>query len=161
MEPTPPGTAFSYYIGTTNPQRLFRLGCREGFRMKQSTSLRDTIVVLDFGRPVRRRHHHPRGPWHYGVSLFKKRGFAPVSSVLNASEAYARGVWNCSQGLERGHVRIAIGTSNWGTDVTWWHGRNWAAMVNSANAWVQDHRVSSRLASPEPTTSSSRGTLRP
>jgi hypothetical protein len=143
-EPTPPGTAFSYYVRTTDPGRLLRLGCQEGRRMKSLTSLRDTIVVLDFGRPVRRRHHH-RGPWHYGVSLFKTRGFAPVGSVLLASEAYAQGVWNCSRELTRGHIRIAIGTTNWGRDVTWWHGRMWAAMVNTANAWVHDHRMNSRL----------------
>jgi hypothetical protein len=142
--PAPPGAGFSHYVKTTNPLRLLRLGCREGLRMKHDVSLRDTIVVLDFGRPVQRRHHRRR-PWRYGVSLFRRRGFAPVSSVLHASEAYARGVWNCSKGLKQGHIRIAIGTSNWGNHVTWWHGRRWAAMVNAANEWVHARGFSSRL----------------
>jgi hypothetical protein len=144
VNPAPPGIAFSYYVRTTNPSRLLRLGCNEGLRMQQLESLRNTIVVLDFGRPVRKRHHH-RGPWQYGVSLLRVKGFAPVSRVLSASEAYARGVWNCSKELKRGHVRIAIGTTNWGSDVTWRHGREWAAMVNEANAWVHHQKFSSRL----------------
>jgi hypothetical protein len=143
-EPESPGAAWSHHVKSTSPRASNRLGCQEGIRMTRFQSLRDTIAILDFGRPVGRRRHH-RGPWHFGTSLFRKKGFVPIRSILAASEAYARGVWRCTRGLRGAHIRIALGTSNWGDGVTWTHGRAWAGMVNRANAWVTERHTSSKI----------------
>jgi hypothetical protein len=125
---------------TTKTRRVERMGCEQGRRTGRS--LRDSIVVLDFGRPVElRRRSHVR----YGVSLFRRKGFASVSAVLRASKAYARGLLRCSNGLRNAHARIAIGTTNWGPDVTWGHGRAWAGVVNEANEWAQRSGHSARV----------------
>jgi hypothetical protein len=144
----PPEAAWSYYVRTTRPQRLLRLGCQQGLRIGQYGSLQDTIVVLDFGRPVHmRRHRRGRafGPFFYGVSLFRKRGFVTVEAVREASQAYAQGVLNCTKGRWDIHVRIAIGTSNWGAGVSWGHGRAWAMMVNEANDWIRTRGFSRKI----------------
>jgi len=105
--------------------------------MRRDASVRDTIVILDFGKPVSRRFHHHHGPRHYGASLFRKHGFASVTSIRRASQAYARGVWSCTRRLESFQIRVGIGTSNWGTAVTRAHGKAWGELVNQANIWAR------------------------
>ena len=44
----------SYYLTKPGKHYLNRLGCQEGRRLRRGKSLRNTIVLLAFGRPVRR-----------------------------------------------------------------------------------------------------------
>ena len=128
-----PGTAFSRYVKTTNHAKLSRLGCAEGRRLRGSTDSDGSIVVLDFGRPTQKG----KGRGHqWGASLFR-RGFHPISAIQQAAQAYAQGVWRCMDGANAStHLTIAIGTSNFGRAVSFWHGRAWAEMVNRANEWA-------------------------
>jgi hypothetical protein len=142
-KPSAPSAGISYYVMSTSRSALFRLGCRQGIRMKQNRTPRDTIVILDFGKPIRRKPRYR--PVAYGVSLFRRRGFASINAVLGASEAFARGVVTCSHRLKDAHVRIAIGTSNFGRDVRWGHGREWARMVNEANVWAVHRGYGTRI----------------
>jgi hypothetical protein len=139
----PPGAAWSHYVKTTKSRALYRLGCAQGRRMRRDASVRDAIVILDFGRPVSRRFH--RGPRLYGASLFRKHGFASARSIRRASEAYGRGVWSCTRGLEQFKIRIGVGTSNWGTGVTRSHGQSWAELVNKANVWSQARHFGTKI----------------
>jgi hypothetical protein len=143
VTPGAPGAAWSLYVKTTHARWLHQAGCRQARQMGRSRSLRDAIVVLDFGRPVRRGRRHS-DPWQ-GVSLFRRRGFIPLSAVLKASERYARGVWTCSRGHHDIHLRIAIGTTNWGPHVSFHHGRAWAAIVNLANDWAVERGYHGKL----------------
>src|SRR6266542_2111247 len=118
-----PGTAFSRYVKTTNHAKLSRLRCAEGRRLRGSTDSDGSIVVLDFGRPTQKG----KGRGHqWGASLFR-RGFHPISAIQQAAQAYAQGVWRCMDGANAStHLTIAIGTSNFGRAVSFWHGRAWA-----------------------------------
>lgn len=43
------------------------------------------------------------------------------------------------------HLTVAIGTSNFGRGVTFWHGRAWAEMVNLANDWARQNGNATRI----------------
>ena len=130
-----PGIAFSQYVKTTRPAKLFRLGCAEGRRLRRSKDPDGAIVVLDFGRPTQKG----KGRGHqWGASLFRK-GFYPTSAIRRATQTYASGAWRCMGGERAStHLTVAIGTSNFGRAVTFWHGRAWGQMVNDANEWAID-----------------------
>lgn len=122
---TAPRAATSYYMQTTNPRRLYRMGCRMGSSVRHHSQPRDAMVLLDFGRP----RHHGR---LYGTHLYFGK-FARTGYIQHAAEGFAAGYWKCTQGLSS-TVRIAVGTSNYGSQVSYAHGREWALMVNRVNA---------------------------
>ena len=80
----------------------------------------------------------------FGVSLFGA-GFRSTDAVEGAAEAYAQGFWQCSGTIPSVHVEIAVGTSNFGAQVSYGHGRAWAKMVNRASQWVTQHGYESRI----------------
>jgi hypothetical protein len=53
---TPPPTATSQYLKTTDPRRMDRLGCAEG-RHLLGRQAKSAIVVLAFGRPMHKAGH--------------------------------------------------------------------------------------------------------
>jgi hypothetical protein len=120
-----PAAATSYYMKTTNPRRVNAMGCGFGSRVVHGTAPADALVVLAFGSP---RH---RG-WRYGASLFG-HGFASTGRVRRAGLRFAAGFVHCSRKRPRARLRIALGTSNYGPQVGFFHGRAWAWMVNGAN----------------------------
>jgi hypothetical protein len=116
---------------------MFSVGCAEGRSVAHYARPADALVILDFGRPMHR--------WgHYGASLFGRR-FHPTYRIRGAAQAYARGYVHCSRRRPRAHLRLGIGTSNYGPGVTRRHGRAWATMVNMANGWLQRRGLSSRV----------------
>lgn len=132
----PPPVATSRYMKTANPAWLARLGCAEGRAARRHRGLRDLLVVLAFGRPTHRAHG-------FGASLFGE-GPAPLSRIRAAGQAYARGFVRCSAGAST-HLRLALGTSNFGPSVGYHHGRAWAIMVNRANAWLARRGLAGRV----------------
>jgi hypothetical protein len=126
-----PSVGFSQYLKTTRRATLNRLGCAEGRRLARSKQ--DTaIVVLTFGSPVRRHGHS-------GASLFRAR-FASTRQIGRAARAYGRGYVRCSR--KKGpRLHVAIGTSNYGGDVTFRHGADWAVMVNRTNDWARHQQL--------------------
>ncbi|TMK85994.1 MAG: hypothetical protein E6G44_04995 [Actinobacteria bacterium] len=131
-----PSTARSQYLKTTHSSVLNRMGCAEGRRLSRSRD-ESAIVVLAFGRPVRRGHGH------WGASLFG-RGFRSIGQIQRAAQAYGRGFARCAA-PSGPHLTVAIGTSNFGPGVTYRHGAAWAAMVNGANEWVDAQDLAHRL----------------
>lgn len=132
----PPPVATSRYLKTANPAWLARLGCVEGGAARRRPRLRDLLVVLAFGRPTHRAHG-------FGASLFGE-GPAPLSRIRAAAQAYARAFVRCSPKAST-HLRLAIGTSNFGPSVGYHHGRAWALMVNRANAWLARRGLAGRV----------------
>jgi hypothetical protein len=132
----------SRYIKTTNRNKLFRLGCVEGKRLRPSNDPRGRIVVLAFGRPTQKG----KGRGHqWGASLFR-RGFHSTTRIRLAAQAYAQGAWRCMHGEKASaHLTVALGTSNFGRGVSFWHGRAWGQMVNSANEWSADRGYHGRI----------------
>jgi hypothetical protein len=132
----PPPVATSRYLKTTDRAWLGRLGCVEGRAVRHHPGLRDLLVVLAFGRPTRRDHG-------FGASLFGE-GPAPLFRIREAAQSYARGFVRCSPGSPT-HLRLAVGTSNYGPRVGYRHGRAWAVMVNRANEWLARRGLAGRV----------------
>ena len=121
----PPGASVSRYMTTTRPKPLFSMGCVDGRKIYLGAMPPDSLIILAFGMPVHRAHR-------YGASVFE--GFASTHKIRRGVLAYARGWMACVGDRTPAHLELAIGTSNYGSDVTFRHGRAWAHMVNRANA---------------------------
>jgi hypothetical protein len=134
---SPPAAALSRYAKTTNPRVTRAWGCALGRQARRHISLRDALVVLDFGRPMRIRHK-------FGASLFRI-GFRDTDHIRWAVQAYIRGFVQCSRPVLNARLQVAIGTSNWGHQVTYHHGWRWAQMVNQTADWVAAQSLSSRI----------------
>jgi hypothetical protein len=123
-----PLTATSYYMDTVDSATLYGLGCLLGQRDLGLAGTQDSIVVLDFGKPVEQSGT-------YGVSLFSF-SFASTSQIGAAAQNYIQGYWDCSGNDTTSQLRLALGTSNYGSQVTSQHGAAWAQMVNGVGNWL-------------------------
>ncbi len=112
-----------------NRNRMRRLGCDLGSAVRTGRERRDALVVLAYGRP---EHHRGR----FGASLFGR--FANTMKIGRAAQAYGLGFARCLRGAP-GHLTLSAGTSNFGPDVTYRHGRIWGSMVNRANRYLRNH----------------------
>lgn len=123
----PPPYSTSYYMRTINSSKMADLGCFLGSEDQDSPGEQDSLVVLDFGMPRE---------WdgNYGASLF---GFGPASvdELAFAIETVGYLYYMCSPDDPGSHLRIGVGTSNYGSQVSYSHGAAWAQMVNSINAY--------------------------
>ncbi|MBI4497579.1 MAG: hypothetical protein HY689_06770 [Chloroflexi bacterium] len=123
--PPPPFAVASYYISTIDPTTLFNQGCALGQRDRDLPGAQDNLVILAFGAPRGRNGS-------FGTLLFSNT-FAASSQIATAVEAFARGYATCTGEDRASHLRIAIGTSNFGSQVTFSHGRAWAQLVTTVS----------------------------
>jgi hypothetical protein len=123
------GSARSLYIRTTRRSVLHGQGCLQAREVKASQGqLKDILVVMAFGRPMRSGNRD-------GVSLFGA-GFRDTGAVGRAAHAYVQGYLGCIHDSGQARLRLALGTSNYGRQVSYRHGRAWGEMVNQANEWL-------------------------
>lgn len=125
----PPPYSTSYYMKTVNQSAYKDLGCEHGQRDVSLPGAQDSIVVLDFGRPVQTGST-------YGASLFGF-GTASVDQIAEAVKEFGEWYVECSRSDRDSRLRIGVGTTNYGSQVTYAHGRAWAGMVNDINAWFE------------------------
>src|SRR6266508_2990178 len=109
--PNAPAAASSHYLAKHGKHYLNKLGCHEGRHVRRRKSLEDAVVVLAFGRPVRRP-----GPT-FGASLFG-HGFVSTTGVIRSAQAYVRGYTRCVRPVEAARLKLALGTSNYGRQVS-------------------------------------------
>jgi hypothetical protein len=126
----PPMFAYSHYLTSAGQRHVHRLGCKDGQRIRRHESLHDAVVVLAFGRPVREHGH-------FGASLFGHR-FITTEGIIRAGQAYVRGFERCVGPSAAATLTLSLGTSNFGRQVSYAHGRAWAIMVNRTNDWLRD-----------------------
>jgi hypothetical protein len=122
--------ATSYYIDTINTGTHYSLGCSLGARDLNLPGAQDSIVVLDFGKPVQQGAE-------YGTSIFSF-SFANTLQIATAAQYFMQGYWDCSASDQVSQLRLAVGTSNFGSQVTYQHGQAWADMVNILGDWLRD-----------------------
>lgn len=124
--PPPPLSTTSYYMRTVNQQRHYDLGCALGDRTESLPGIQQDFVVLHYFQPVQ------FSPTSFGASL-ESGADATTTQIGDAAGAFARGYFVCS-GLDTlSQLRLSVGTTNNGSQVTTAHGRAWALMVNQAN----------------------------
>jgi hypothetical protein len=133
----PPPHSTSLYMRTVDQQTLYNLGCAQGERDLNLPGTQDSVVVLDFGQPT----DDASG---YGANLFGM-GPATLDKIEIAVEQFAVGYLACVGIDTTSHLRIGVGTSNYGNKVYYMHGKNWAKMVNAINTWLQNQGYFSRV----------------
>jgi hypothetical protein len=111
------------------------MGCALGTARKGGSAPQDALVFLDYGQPQLRNGV-------YGAFDFSS-SYRTFGQIRTAALEYAHGFWVCTGSNLRAHVRLAIGTSNFGNfsvkngltgaSVTG-HGKAWADMVDGLNA---------------------------
>lgn len=123
----PPPASTSRYMATVSTTTLNNEGC--------SQAGQNGVVILDFGQPWAQNGG-------YGSLLFDANNtFVTTAQVQSAAEAWLTGYWKCGSTAT---VHLAIGTSNYGPDVTATLGQKWAQMVNNVGAWIASSGYASR-----------------
>jgi hypothetical protein len=144
--PTPTSTAVpnvpiaystSYYMRTINTQSLYNIGCDKGKQDQKLAGVQDMVVVLDFGQPT----DDSSG---VGADLFGM-GPATTAQIASAVEQFGVGYLACIGNDQDSHLRIGIGTSNYGSDVNFTTGIGWGKMVNNVNAWFKNKGYFARV----------------
>jgi len=120
-----------------DPGTHYSLGCALGARDYNLPGTQDSIVVLDFGKPVFQNGLH-------GTSLFSF-SFASTAQIAAAAEQFGQGYWECSASDTLSQLQLAVGTTNFGSQVTYQHGLAWAQMVNAVGAWLIAEGFSSQV----------------
>ena len=119
-----PFSTFSYYLTTT--ENLDELGCELGKQVWIESGAQNSFVFLDFGQPM------DYGLGLYGTQLFDG-SLITTSDIGEASFSFAEGYYNCLGSDHDSYLRLGIGTSNDGDDVSRSHGEKWAILVESIN----------------------------
>lgn len=115
-----PAPTTSRYMSTTNYNTLYNEGCSMG------TAGLGGAVILDFGEP-----------WYsggYGTIIYGSNSFASIAQITTAAEGYLDGFWNCSPSTPV--LRLAVGTSNYGSQVSAGHGTAWGQLINTLNSYI-------------------------
>lgn len=121
----------SYYINMPmiDLEVMGDLGCEIGTRHANTPGDQDELVVLDFGKPTYKNGE-------FGASLLYVNNHAPLSAIAEGVKKYADSYRYCSRNDANSHLHIGVGTSNYGSNVTYAHGAAWADMVNDINTWL-------------------------
>lgn len=98
--------------------RAYSLGYAMGQNDRNTPGTQDNLVILAFGMPVSQPS--------YGTSLFGQ-GPASTSQIAAAVEQFGRGYYLGVQSDVNSTLLIAVGTSNYGTNVTQVHGQAWGS----------------------------------
>jgi hypothetical protein len=112
--------------------RSYELGCGLGRRVRREQRPTDALVILDYGMPM-----HPRGK--FGASVF--RSFRNTAQISWSVRRYARGYVTCSNRVIGNRLSLGVGTSNYGSDVTYRHGQAWGAMVDGIGRWLRERAL--------------------
>ena len=136
MSNNPPAYSTSYYMRTTNPQTFYTLGCTKGKQDLKLAGAQDMVVVLDFGAPT--------NDGGVGADLFGL-GPATTGQIAKAVEQFGFGYVACVGADTSSHLRIGIGTSNYGDEVNIDTGSGWGTMVNTVNAWFKSQGYFARV----------------
>jgi hypothetical protein len=134
--PKAPMASSSRYMTHTNGSRSKQLGCSMGSGVRRGKQHRDALVILDYGMPM---HHKGR----FGTSAFGP--FRTMDQIANSVQQYARGYVQCVGWHATSRLRIGVGTSNYGRDVTFRHGQLWGALVERINHWFSERHMADRV----------------
>lgn len=124
---TAPRSTTSHYESTTSSSVLYSQGC-------SAAKGPSGVVVLDFGEPMTSGATY--GTYDFGNS------FISDNAILHAAANFALGVWQC-RSTSSHHITVAIGTSNYGSHVSYNAGVAWGNMVNSVESYITNNKYTS------------------
>ena len=121
-----PATTHSRYIGGTGSytaNELYNLGCA------RASAGETGAIILAFGRP---RYISGTG---WGVQVLGGSGqFMSLSDVTIRASFFAAGFYACASGST--YATIIVGTSNFGDELTYDHGQQWAYTVTNVQSFI-------------------------
>jgi hypothetical protein len=135
--PPAPKWSKSRYMETADPAVTYDLGCDMGNGVDGGVRPTNAVVVLDYGMAVPVKG----APW--GASLWNGPDTG-TSAIRRSAQEFAHGYWACSDG-NSSQLTLAIGTSNYGPNVVYDHGKAWGAMINKANQTLRAQGWSSQV----------------
>jgi hypothetical protein len=141
---SPPPYSTSYYVKTTNVDAMYDIGCLQGERDKALSGSQESLVILAFGKP------RIFGNGVYGARLYGPLGPVTMPSIVESAKAFGLGYAACVDNDPFSRLEVALGTSNYvypgeENQVTYEHGRAWAAMVNEVNNWFVSRGLSGKV----------------
>jgi hypothetical protein len=114
-------------MGTVDPTVTKTEGC--DMAQGVSDQGKSGVVVLDFGEPFLK--NGSQGTSDYGAG----NPFVSIAQITAAVEGYLDGYALCNQPATN-TLTLAVGTSNYGGNVTAAHAQAWAAMVQALAGYV-------------------------
>jgi hypothetical protein len=126
--PRTPLVTASRYMTHADGGRSYRLGCALARRLRHERGATDALVILDYGMPMHFRSQ-------FGASVF--RSFRSTKQIAHSVRQYARGFVSCSGRVIGNRLSLGVGTSNFGSDVTYRHGQEWGSMVAGIGRWTR------------------------
>lgn len=139
----------SYYMKSADSTASYNLGCQLGTRDAGLPGAQDDLVILDYGQPI---YDLMNGSYQYGTFDFAW-AYLTVDQIAFSVERFAEGYYICTGKDYTSRLKIGIGTSNYGglnttcpeCAVNAAHGKVWATMVNSVNAWIVSKQYSGQV----------------
>jgi hypothetical protein len=123
--PTP---SVSRYMHTVNKTTGYNEGCAMGGTNASG------VVVLDFGEPY---YSGGWGTYDYG------NAFVTNAQIAAFAEQYAYGYWQCSGAGPR--LELAVGTSNYGSNVSNAGGVAFGQTINAINSWLVAQNIAYQI----------------
>ena len=121
-----PRDTISRYMSTTDPRRLYDMGCGAGRRAE------DGIVLLDFGQAWQNETDGRQG-----TRLFLYDGnepFRDTAQIAEAARQFVRGYWSCA--ARTTFLRLGVGTNNFRGATGAAHGAAWGQMLSELASWL-------------------------
>lgn len=126
--PYPPITSVGIYVHDIAGNATYDLGCFFGYQQAQNSGSQTFLAILDFGRPTLEGGSQ-------GASLF--RGSTKnTSQIAESVKDFSRGWWDCNNTTANDNLWIAMGTSNYGANVTPEHGAAWGNAVELVRNYI-------------------------
>lgn len=138
-----PPTSTTWYVNLTSSSEkgatinnwMWNAGNTQGKKDLNVSGASISTVILDFGAPVLQSGLQGASTW--GV-------FLNTSEIQTAVWYFISGYYYGAGGVNDTKIlRVAVGTSNSGSNVTYAHGQTWAQMVNTLNSWVKGNTLTS------------------
>jgi hypothetical protein len=124
-----PAYTLSRYVQTASTTVHYDLGCDRANRRVYGA------LVLLYGMPL-------LVDGKQGASLYSGPD-STTTTIAKAAKQFVKGFYECS--VAGASLRVAFGTSNYGSKVTYTHGSAWAGMVNDIAAYADSNGYSSRV----------------
>ncbi|MFD0824259.1 hypothetical protein ACT8ZR_01100 [Neobacillus sp. M.A.Huq-85] len=102
-----------------------------------SLTFLNEIIILDFGKPTVQTQRVKKNKFRtYGASLFNSTTFTSTNEIASGVEQFIDSFIATFQSTISYSITIAVGTTNYGSQVTKEHGQAWGNMINSINTYV-------------------------
>lgn len=117
------------------------LACQSQINLNNNSYLAclNEVIILDFGAPrVQTQRVKKNRLYTYGTLLYDNTTFASTSNIASSVEQFIDSFIASFQSTLQYSITIAVGTTNYGNQVTKDHGETWGEMINSINAYVSN-----------------------